>query len=98
MDARRYLSVEEFARYSGLSLATVRRYLKSGKLPYRQPAGPRSRVLIPLDALDIAAPPEQIPSTPPATAPAPDQHPPDSGRLAGPRPQWTRRPAPPPDE
>jgi excisionase family DNA binding protein len=44
-------SPAEFARYSGLSIATVRRYLASGKLPKIQPKGARGRVLIPREAL-----------------------------------------------
>ena len=44
--SRHYLSPHEFSGLSGLSLATVRRYLKRGRLPYRQPAGRRGRILI----------------------------------------------------
>ena len=42
-----YLTPEEFAHLSGLSLSTVRRYLADGRLPKVQPGGPRCRVLIP---------------------------------------------------
>jgi hypothetical protein len=42
----------EFARLSGLSLSTVRRYLACGKLPKYQPGGPRCRVLIPRYVVD----------------------------------------------
>jgi hypothetical protein len=48
---RQYLSPREFSLQSGLSLATVHRYLKKHKLPFRQPGGPRGRILIPDDAL-----------------------------------------------
>jgi hypothetical protein len=51
----RFLSPQEFSQLSGLSLATVHRYLKNGKLLYRQPAGRRGRVLIPSNALATLA-------------------------------------------
>ena len=53
---RGLLSPKEFSQLSGLSLATVHRYLKAGKLPFLQPGGPRSRVLIPSDALQLPSP------------------------------------------
>ena len=93
MDARRYLSVQEFKQVSGLSLATIRRYLKSGKLPFRQLSGPRSRVLIPMDALDILCQSTQ----PPITLPLPTDADCTLGgnskgapHLSGPRPKWQR--------
>ncbi len=46
-----FLSPAEFARSTGISLPTVRRYLKTGRLPKVQPGGHRCRVLIPRDAL-----------------------------------------------
>src|SRR5690348_3372943 len=51
---KRFLSPKEFSELSGLSLATIHRYIKNGKLPYRQPAGPRGRILIPAEVLAIA--------------------------------------------
>ena len=96
MDARRFLSVQEFALLCGLSHATIRRYLKSGRLPFYQPAGPRSRVLIPVDALDIPNQTEPLP----ITAPLPrdgesifieDRHLASKSQLSGPGPQWMRR-------
>ena len=47
-----YVSPNEFVRVSGLSLSTVRRYVKDGRLPKIQIGGPRCRVLIPLDAIE----------------------------------------------
>ncbi len=49
---RDYLSPHEFVARSGLSLATVRRYLRTGRLPSLQPGGRRCRVLIPAAALE----------------------------------------------
>ena len=48
---RDYLSPHEFVARSGLSSATVRRYLRDGHLPSAQPGGPRCRVLIPVTVL-----------------------------------------------
>ncbi len=91
---RRFLSPEEFSELSGLSLATIHRYLKSGKLPYRQPAGPRGRILIPVEALAVAP----IEHTPTQQEHATDTtsllHPPTTAELSplsGPRPKWTRQ-------
>ena len=100
--ARRYLSPREFGALSGLSLATVRRYLRSGRLPYRQPAGRRGRILIPADALELvsaATPPDEpsqasvAPSTPAMTRP-----PVTPARPPGPRPKWARLAGPSPDK
>lgn len=49
---REYLSPHEFGVMSSLSLATIRRYLRDGRLPSIQPGGPRCRVLIPGTALE----------------------------------------------
>jgi hypothetical protein len=51
---REHLSPTEFAVESGFSLATVHRYLKSGRLPKVQIGGFRCRVLIPREALKLA--------------------------------------------
>lgn len=48
---REFLSPQEFAAISGLSLVTVRRYLAAGRVPSVQPGGRRCRVLIPRSAL-----------------------------------------------
>ena len=91
-----YVSPREFARLSGLSLATIHRYVKCGKLPCCQPGGRRARLLIPIDALQGLA--LQSPSTerapaaqvsPMATAPIRNELP-GPTRLAGPVPRWMR--------
>jgi hypothetical protein len=51
MNSPTHLSPKQFSQHSGLSIATVHRYLKAGRLPYVQPAGPRGRILIQSDAL-----------------------------------------------
>ncbi len=91
---KRFLSPKEFSQFSGLSLATIHRYLKMGKLPYRQPAGPRGRILIPAEALAIASvtgpPAPQEQATYPAFLPHPQTTAP-LPPLSGPRPRWTRQ-------
>ena len=91
---RRYLSPQEFSQLSGLSLASVYRYLKNGQLPCWQPRGPRGRILIPADALLKAhAGPRDAPTSltnteatlPPAVMTSQRQSPP---QLSGPRPKW----------
>lgn len=59
LDERRYLTLEELARVSGVSEVTLRRYWRAGKIPGHQPGGKGSRVLFPPDALEgkqVAAP------------------------------------------
>jgi predicted DNA-binding transcriptional regulator AlpA len=91
---KRFLSPKEFSEFSGLSLATIHRYLRNGKLPYRQPAGPRGRILIPAEGLTITAisdaPAQQVEATGPTLLP----HAQTTTRLSplsGPRPKWTRQ-------
>jgi hypothetical protein len=92
---QRYLSPQEFSRFSGLSLATVHRYLRRGKVRYLQPAGPRGRILIPIDALELfaaAAPaPLLVEATAGASSAISDSPATTLRRLSGPRPLWTRR-------
>jgi len=49
---QRYFSPDQFAEMSGLSIATVRRYLATGKISSIQPGGCRCRKLIPVSVLD----------------------------------------------
>ena len=82
-----YRSPHEYAAHTGLSIATVRRYLKLGRLPKHQPGGPRCRVLIPMsavEALDVA--PVPIPVHIPANEAPPNV--PPRPRLAGKLPNW----------
>lgn len=51
LSSKDLLSPQEFASFTGMSLATVHRYLKAGTLPKIQVGGKRHRVLIPLNAL-----------------------------------------------
>ncbi|MCA9094196.1 MAG: hypothetical protein KDA68_11955 [Planctomycetaceae bacterium] len=67
---RRFYSVEEFSRQSGLSPATIRRRIKDGQLPSYQPGGPRTKVLIPASAWDSVA--VTAPNVPLTSAPQPE--------------------------
>ncbi len=92
-----YLSPAEFVRLSGLSLATVRRYLANDRLPKVQPGGRRCRVLIPRDALEgvekPAGPVGEEPLTDPTVSTKPEiqQFPKRSSQLGGPVPKWMGR-------
>jgi hypothetical protein len=63
---KKYLSPVEFVARSGLSIATVRRYLDSGVLPKVQFGGRGCRICIPVSALETVttsrdSPPDQTP-------------------------------------
>jgi excisionase family DNA binding protein len=88
-----YLSPAEFADLCGLSVETVRRRLRDGGLPRVQPGGPRTRLLIPADALDralTAASASGRPDTGPGPDTAPQPPPTSPAPLPGPAPKWRR--------
>ena len=92
-----YLSPAEFSRLSGLSRATVYRRIRDRSLPSAQPGGPRTRVLIPIDALRPAARPTEsearsMTSTAPTGRGCSKQIPPPP--VSGPPPIWGRAAAP----
>ncbi len=97
LDERRYFTLKELARVSGLPEVTLRRYWRAGKIPGHQPGGKGSRVLFPRDALER----EQV-AAPAMLAPRPSvpdadqvQHPFDPTGEAStrrrPRAQWHQR-------
>ena len=96
-DERRYLTLEELARISGVSKVTLRRYWRAGKIPGHQPGGKGSRVLFPPDALERnpVAPPAALEPRPIALDADPVQHPFDPTGEAStrrrPRAQWHQR-------
>jgi len=83
MDEREYLKLDEFQKLCGLSLVTLRRYVKSGKLESVQAAGRGHRILIPRDALDKL---RAAPKSPPDPAEA--ERPSRNETLSGPKPRW----------
>ncbi len=88
-----FYSPEEFAAQTGLSIATVRRYIDKGKVPSVQPAGPRGRILIPSDALDQLAGRVVVEASPAmALEPAPNAGSRSTpARRSGPTPRWRRQ-------
>lgn len=85
------LTPKEFAERTGLSPATVQRYLADGRLPKYQPGGKRSRVLIPWHALDgliLTVQSSDRSDDKPTSKPDADTKPPG---MPGPRPRWQRR-------
>jgi hypothetical protein len=87
----KYLSPLEFSELSGLSIATVRRYVDSGKLPSWQPAGFRGRVLIPSDALAPSAASSELESLPDPPSATRVGRPSDvPSRTSGPVAAWRR--------
>jgi excisionase family DNA binding protein len=87
-----FVGVEEFAERSLLSVSTVRRRINDGSLPYVQPGGFRTRILIPADALTALLHGSQQGST--ASEPRREYSSNSSEvtpeRLPGPEPRWAR--------
>lgn len=81
-----FLSPEEFAQFSGLSVPTIHRYLKSGRLPYIQPGGFRCRILIPQNALILSGK-----STSENSPPAPPCAKQSQPKAPGPQPAWKKK-------
>jgi excisionase family DNA binding protein len=84
MAKSRYLTVEELSRESRLSVSTLHRLKRAGKIPYYQPSGKGGRLLFPPDAIEHAV--QASSSEPNSTS---TDHVPQ--RLAGPRPAWMQR-------
>lgn len=77
-----YLTIDELAAVTTLSVSTLRRLVKQGRLVGHQPGGPRHRVLFPPDAVERAAA-AATPAAPAAPPPKVTTHP-----RRGPRPKW----------
>jgi excisionase family DNA binding protein len=94
--SKSFLSIEEVWQVTGLSVSTVRRYVKNKRLPFAQPGGPRSRILIPISALScLESVHETSDGTRPTDDPGPEAQAPNHEdlsreRLPGPKPQWAR--------
>src|SRR5262245_37496200 len=87
------ISPIEYGRRMGLSLPTVRRYIKAGRIPVIQPGGKRCRVLIPVSALhsQSASAIETVEVPPEEPQRSPDVPDPRATRPSGPTPQWLKR-------
>jgi hypothetical protein len=78
------VTIEELSKRSRLSIATIHRLKKAGKIPFFQPSGIGGRLLFPLDAIERSAATTVCSATPAAkVAPPP--------RLSGPTPDWRKR-------
>ena len=84
-----YLSPEQFSEVSGLSLATIHRYLANGRLPKVQPGGKRCRVLIPRSALSVVVNAAESLTIPPPVGPVNHLQP--TRVLSGATPRWMQR-------
>jgi excisionase family DNA binding protein len=51
-NSKRFFTVSEFAELTGDSQSTIRREIRTGNLPFLQ-SGPRKKIRIPLEALEI---------------------------------------------
>lgn len=77
---QRYLTIQELARQSTLSVSTLRRLFRKGKIEGFQPGGPRSRILFPVDAIErMHTPNLEKPANPIPASPTVQR---------GPRPKW----------
>ena len=81
-DQPQFLTIEELATKSRLSVSTLQRLKDAGKIQYYQPAGKGGRLLFPADAIERAA--QRISGL---QADSRDEK---VQRLPGPRPAWTR--------
>lgn len=82
-DPLRYLTIQELSARTTLSVSTLRRLLKKGKLVGHQPGGPRTRIVFRPDAI------EQATTAMVADATGVPPHPqPASIPQHGPRPKW----------
>jgi excisionase family DNA binding protein len=79
----RYVTIQELAAITTLSVSTLRRLLKKGKLVGHQPGGPRTRIVFRADALELAAKAMQEGTADEQLRPEPTSTP-----TRGPRPRW----------
>jgi hypothetical protein len=88
----RYLDIKQFSATAGLSVATIRRLARDGRIPYFQPAGKGGKLLFPPDALELAAGGTIWANAQPRPAnPGRAEQrgqPSQPGRLSGPAPAW----------
>jgi excisionase family DNA binding protein len=82
-----YLTYKALSAKTGISLSTLRRRVKEGKLQHCQPGGKRTRVIFPQDVVERLMRtddhnPEPTRESPPLTGGA--------DRRSGPAPKWLR--------
>ena len=76
-----WTTIKKFASLCGASEKTVRRWVEGKALPFAQPGGPRTRILIPMDALERITSPARERPEPAASG---------GSQRRGRRPQWQR--------
>src|SRR5437764_108619 len=81
-----YLGYEDLQVRTGLSLSTLRRRVREGRIPFFQPGGPGTRIIFPEDVIERLLQPTH-------THIAPEQPPEPSAYPTpprGPKPKWQR--------
>jgi len=76
-----FLSIPQFAALSQLSMSTIRRRLRDGSIPFSQPGGKRTKILIPQKALTELANPTNVV----------EPNPTHIETIAGPSPKWKQQ-------
>ena len=74
-----YIDIDCLSQRSGLSKSTLRRLVKSERIPYLQPAGKGGKLLFPADALESLR-----------NDPSPLPPPPQPDTLPGRTPHWRK--------
>jgi excisionase family DNA binding protein len=81
---RQWITVTELSTRVGVSVSTLRRWVRGGRLPAIQPGGPRGKLLFPADVVERIAQALRLPDVADVTQPHLDKVAP----LSGPRPNW----------
>lgn len=104
-EQRNYIDIVELAARTGLSISTINRLKKRGKIPFYQPGGRRARVLFPPNAIEgtvssQTSPDATLPHSEPGDVELNHEDSPESdvllspssesSRLRGPMPRWRR--------
>jgi len=84
LNTKRFYTVAEFAELTGDSESTIRREIRAGNLPFLQ-SGPRKKIRIPSEALDIRSEPS---SPSPDTEANHGQQLNQPEKISGPNPDW----------
>jgi hypothetical protein len=79
-----YVNAEQLSALSNLSVSTIWRLKRDGRIPFYQPAGPGGAARFPRDAIERGASAEPAATKPPR----PSENAPE--RLAGPTPKWMK--------
>ena len=84
-DSKHFYTVAEFAELTGDSESTIRREIRAGNLPYQQ-SGPRKKIKIPLEALELRSVSE--PYCNQTLGQQPEQAAKKTETFSGPKPDW----------